>query len=505
VYYNRIKKIYGRMENMLNYGNVKYEAVFRNFEKISMIPRGSGNEKEISDFLVTFATDLGYEVIQDDALNVIIKKPASVGYEDFEPVILQGHMDMVCEKNKGTEHDFLKDPLKLKIEDNILSAEGTTLGGDDGIAVAYCMSILEDKTLKHPPLEMFITTEEETGMGGAMKVDGSVFKGKTLINIDAEEEGMFFVSCAGGVRTKITLPLEKKREKVDETIFELSVAGLRGGHSGAEIHLGRGNANKIMGRILYEMKSAFGLNLYSVEGGAKMNAIPRECTAIISVKDKNIEALKHLLDTIMKTIHAEYKKTDPDFRLSLSEIEKLPKDRKFPWKKSEGNKAIHIMMALPNGVNTMSQDIEGLVESSNNLGVITYEGDKVLFENATRSSVTSKKEELNKKLDEIAEFCECEIRHDSDYPGWEYKEVSPLRNHVMTVYKERFGEEPQIEAIHAGLECGLFLEVINPELDMVAMGPNMFDVHTPDERLEIDSADRVYGFLVDALEKMKEL
>ncbi len=490
---------------MLNYGEVKNEAVFRNFEKISMIPRGSGNEKEISDFLVKFGQDLGYETYQDEVLNVIIRKPASEGYEHLDTVILQGHMDMVCEKNKGTEHDFLKDPIKLKVEGNILSAEGTTLGADDGIAVAYCMSILEDKTLKHPPLEIFITVEEETGLVGAMKVDGSRFEGKKLINIDGEEEGIFYVSCAGGVRTKITLPLEKKKESVEEAIFELSVAGLAGGHSGADIHKGRGNANKLMGRILYEIKSAFGLNLYAVEGGAKMNAIPRECTAVIGVKTKKAEALKLFLDSVMKTIHSEYRKTDPDFRISLSQLDKLPKDRKMPWKKSERNKAIHLMMAIPNGVNTMSHDIEGLVESSNNLGVITYEGDKVLFECSTRSSVASKKEELSKKLDEIAEFCDCEIRHDSDYPGWEYREVSPLRDHMVKVHAEVMGKEPQIEAIHAGLECGLFLEVINPELDMVAMGPNMYDVHTPDESVEIDSVDRLYGFLVAVLEKMKEM
>ncbi|HOO33697.1 MAG TPA: aminoacyl-histidine dipeptidase [Thermotogota bacterium] len=490
---------------MLNYGDVKHEAVFRNFEKISMIPRGSGNEKEISDFLLKFGRDLGYEACQDEVLNVIIKKPASADYEHLDPVILQGHMDMVCEKNKGTEHDFLKDPLKLKIEGNILSAEGTTLGGDDGIAVAYCMSILEDKTLKHPPLEIFITTEEETGLVGAMKVDGSRFEGKRLINIDGEEEGIFLVSCAGGVRTKITLPLEKKKEMAEETIFELSVAGLRGGHSGADIHKGRGNANKLMGRILYEIKSTLGFNLYSIEGGAKMNAIPRECTAIIGVDPERVEALKRLLDSIMQTIYSEYKKTDPDFRISLSEIDKLPKDRKLPWRKSERNKAIHLLMATPNGVNTMSQDIEGLVESSNNLGVITYKGDKVLFENSTRSSVASKKEELSKKLEELAEFCDCEIKHTSDYPGWEYKEVSPLRDHMARVYEDKFGKAPQIEAIHAGLECGLFLDVISPDLDMVSMGPNMYDVHTPDERIEIDSADRLYGFLVEVLEKMKEM
>ncbi|MFP4461776.1 MAG: aminoacyl-histidine dipeptidase [Thermotogota bacterium] len=490
---------------MSQFETVESQRVIRNFEKISAIPRCSGNEKAISDFLVQFAKDLGYEVYQDTVWNVIIKKPASAGYEDIDPVILQGHMDMVCEKNKATEHDFSTDPIRLKVDGNILHAEGTTLGADDGIAVAYCMALLEDKSLCHPPLEILITTQEETGLVGAMKLQGEKLSGKTLINIDGEEEGVFLVSCAGGIRTKLGLPLKKKKSKVDEISLELTITGLRGGHSGADIHKGRGNANKLMGRILFDLKRKVAYNLYALEGGAKMNAIPRECTAIVGIKKKNLEKAKALIQKAEKKIGIEYKKTDPDFKIQLTTVEKLPKNRSLPLKKSIRNTIIHLLLNIPNGVQTMSQDIDGLVESSNNLGVITFDGDQIWFENSTRSSVESKKVEINRKLEELADYTGCLFDNDSDYPGWKYREDSRLREHMRRVYQDLYGKEPVVEAIHAGLECGLFLDVISDELDMIAMGPNMHDVHTPDEHLELDSAARVYDFLTESLKRMKEM
>ncbi len=484
---------------------IEPQAVIRNFQKLCAIPHCSGSEKEISDFLVKFAEDLGYEVYQDKVWNVIIKKPASDGYEGLSPVILQGHMDMVCEKNKATEHDFSKDPLKLVVEGNILRASGTTLGADDGIAVAYCMAILEDKSLSHPPLEIIITTQEETGMGGAMELQSEKITGKTLINIDGEQEGVFLVSCSGGIRSTLTLHLKKKAAKKEETLMELSITGLRGGHSGAEIHKGRGNANKLMGRVLYDLSRKMKFNLYSLEGGAKTNAIPRECLVVIGFDSQESATLEKRIKKIESTIAQEYGKTDPDFKIVLTAIKHLAKDRELPLKKSIKNKIIHLLLNTPNGVYTMSQDMEGLVESSNNLGVILFEGDKICFLNSIRSSVESKKVEINRKLEELAEFTGCSFESDSDYPGWKYKEESKLREHMNRVYREMYGKEPVIEAIHAGLECGLFLEVINNELDMIALGPNMYDVHTPDEHLELDSAGRVYEFLIEALKRMKEM
>src|SRR6056297_2881716 len=329
---------------MSQLGTIEPQAVIRNFEKINAIPRCSGNEKAISDFLIQFAQDLGYEAYQDKLWNVIIKKPASEGYEDIDPVILQGHMDMVCEKNKATAHDFSKDPIQMVVEGNILRASGTTLGADDGIAVAYCMAILEDKNLAHPPLEILITTQEETGLVGAMKLDSEKLTGKTLINIDGEEEGVFLVSCAGGIRTKLRLPLKKKKTKKDKVMMELSITGLRGGHSGADIHKGRGNANKLMGRLLYDMTRKFKFNLYSLEGGAKMNAIPRECTAIVGMKKKELETVKVLITKLEKKIGIELKKTDPDFKILFAPITHLPEEKALPLKKSVKKKIIHILL-----------------------------------------------------------------------------------------------------------------------------------------------------------------
>ena len=490
---------------MMQFENLEPKAVIRNFEKISAIPRCSGSEKQISDFLVEFAQNLGYEVYQDKIYNVIIKKPASQGYEDIAPVILQGHMDMVCEKNKGTEHDFTKDPLKLKVDGNILSAQGTTLGADDGIAVAYCMAILEDKTLEHPPLEILITTQEETGLVGAKELEGDKLSGRILINIDGEEEGVFLVSCAGGLRTNIILPLKKKAEKKDEEKYELCVSGLSGGHSGADIHKGRGNANKLMGRILYNIKRATKFSLYSLEGGAKTNAIPRECTAIIGIKAKRLSSVEAIVKESEQMIAQELQKTDPQFKLSMKKCSSLPEEKSNPIKNGTRNKIIHLLLHIPHGVNSMSSDMDGLVESSNNLGVITFEGDRILFENATRSSVQSRKLEINKKLEELAAFTDAEIVSHSDYPGWKYAPDSRLREHMKRVYKDLYSEEAQVQAIHAGLECGLFLDVISPDLDMVALGPNMHDVHTPDETLELESAGKVYQLLIETLKRMKEM
>jgi len=287
--------------------------------------------------------------------------------------------------------------------------------------------------------------------------------------------------------------------------MELSINGLRGGHSGADIHKGRGNANKLMGRVLYELKRNLKFNLYALEGGAKMNAIPRECTAIIGYKGKNSKKIKDIVDLCAKEIGQEYLKTDPDFKIVFKAFEKASHDHLLPLKKSVRNKIIHLLLNIPNGVHTMSKDIEGLVESSNNLGVITFEEDRILFENSTRSSVESKKVEINRILEEVADFTGCSFENDSDYPGWEYREDSKLRELMKRVYQDLYGKEPIVEAIHAGLECGLFLDVIRDDLDMIAIGPNMFEVHTPDEYLELDSAARVYDFLIETLKRMKEM
>ena len=352
---------------MKNLENVKEERVFYHFEEISKIPRGSGNEKQISDYLLNFGRNLGLECIQDGALNIIIKKPASKGYENAPIVIIQGHMDMVCEKNSDKIHDFTKDPIKLVVQGDYIYADGTTLGGDDGIAVAYAMALLEDNTIEHPALEILITTDEETGMTGAMAVQPQYVSGKIVLNLDSEEEGKLWVSCAGGIRTQSTLPIKWVDKKENTKEYTLQVKGLKGGHSGADIHFGRGNSNKIMGRLLKEIKSKVDFNLVALNGGSKDNAIPREAEAVISINVSNEKELIQTKTNICENLKREFGKKDPELKIVVLENEEKV-EKVFSDETTE--KAINLSYMYPNGINTVSSEIEGLTESSTNLGVV---------------------------------------------------------------------------------------------------------------------------------------
>ncbi|EOD01588.1 Aminoacyl-histidine dipeptidase (Peptidase D) [Caldisalinibacter kiritimatiensis] len=485
------------MGKILN--NLEPNKVFEYFEEISQIPRGSGNEKAISDYLAQFAKERDLDVIQDEALNVIIKKPATKGYENAPVVILQGHMDMVCEKNKDTIHDFEKDPIKLKVEGDIIRAEGTTLGADNGIAVAYCLAILDSNDIPHPSLEVVITTEEETGMGGASKLNPENLDGKILINIDAEEEGNFFVSCAGGVRTKVILPVEW--ENADESLetYIVKVRGLKGGHSGMEIDKGRGNANKIMGRILKDLNTTFDIKLSDLSGGAKMNAIPREADAVIMVDSKDKETIVQKIEKWNNILKNELKSSDPDVNILFEKFDN--NDKKVLSKQSQ-DKAISLLQIILNGIQTMSMDIEGLVESSTNLGVVTTKENEIMFESAVRSSVKSLKKAIVEHTQTVAEVVGAKLVTESDYPEWEYNPDSNIRKIMQKVYKEKFNKEPKLTAIHAGLECGLFKEKLG-DIDMIALGPNMYDVHTPNEHLSISSTARTWELLLDVLKEIQ--
>jgi len=469
--------------------------VFNHFFELCKIPHGSGNEKEISDYLVEFAKNRGLDVVQDDALNVIIKKPATKGYENAPTVILQGHMDMVCEKNADTEHDFLKDPLKLKIEGNFLTAEGTTLGADDGIAVAYCMALLESSDIPHPPLEVLITTDEENGMTGAMKIEKENFSGTILINIDSEEDDEFLVSCAGGTRCNVRIKKEYSGKETGNAYF-LTVKGLKGGHSGMDIIKNRGNANKLLARVLESIASEIEMELVDIFGGGKANAIPRECTAIIKFDEKDKSLVENKIEEFIKIFSKEFVKENAEIIM-----EKKAGDYKALTPETTG-KIIKILRLLPNGVQSMHSSIEGLVESSVNPGVVVSDSDEIIIQNSVRSSLGSLKEEIAGRIKIISEICNAEYERISDYPAWEYKEESAIRNIFIDTYKELNGKEPKISAIHAGLECGLFTEVLG-DLDMISMGPNLHDVHTPDESLEIESTMKAWNFLKAVLKKIK--
>ncbi|SHH24400.1 aminoacyl-histidine dipeptidase [Tepidibacter thalassicus] len=485
------------MSNILT--NLEPKTVFKYFEEISQIPRGSGNEKAISDYLVNFAKNHNLEVIQDKALNIIIKKPGTKGYENAPTVILQGHMDMVCEKNKETVHNFEKDPIKLRIVDDFIYATDTTLGADNGIAMAYALAILESNNIPHPPLEVLITTEEETGMGGAMALDSSNLTGKYLINLDSEEEGYLLVSCAGGVRTRQILNINWEDAKKDLSSYIISIKGLKGGHSGMDIIKQRGNSNKLMGRILDDLSNSFEYYIADINGGAKMNAIPRECEAVILTNSKNSSKLKEKIKEFNNIFKNELKTSDPDIIVTIEETENTYKK---VFSKETMNKVITSLLLIPNGIKSMSMDIENLVESSTNLGVVTTHKNEVTFESAVRSSVKSLKYSILKEMNAIANILDCKLIADSDYPEWEYKKDSKLREICQKVYKEKYGKEPKIIAIHAGLECGLLLEKM-PNVDAISLGPDMFDVHTPNEHLSISSTQRTWEYLLDILKAIK--
>jgi len=474
---------------------------FMFFEELTQIPRCSGNEKQVSDYLVNFAKDRNLEVIQDTALNVIIKKPATSGYEKAPTVILQGHMDMVCEKNKGIVHDFEKDPIKLRIIDDMIYATDTTLGADNAIAVAYALAILDSKDISHPSLEALFTTSEETNMGGAMALDGNNIKGRLLINIDSEEEGKLLVSSAGGTKAKIVMPITWETAKSDFEACRISIGGLNGGHSGMEINKGRGNANKLIGRFLNEIKNEVSLQISEINGGAKSNAITREVDVVGLVSHDEMSKLQSKAAEWEAIFKNELRASDPDMFIKVeNEAGKIEK----VFSQDTMNKLIACLVLVPNGIQSMSMEIEGLVESSTNLGVVQTAGDNVYFINEIRSSVKTLKESVTRIVQLLAETLSAEFRIESDYPAWEYNPDSDMRRLFQRVYKDKYNKEAEIVAIHAGLECGVLIEKL-PGLDAISLGPNIYDVHSPKEHFSINSAKTVWEYLLVVLKEMNTL
>lgn len=474
---------------------IQPKEVFRWFAEISAIPRGSGNEKAISDFLVRFARERSLEVYQDDALNVIIKKPGTAGYEKSPTIILQGHMDMVCEKTADSPHDFLKDPITLIVEGDNLHADRTTLGGDDGIAVAYALAILDSHTLAHPPLEVLITTNEEVGMDGARFLKAEHLQGRLLFNVDSEEEGVFLVSCAGGANTHIDFKIET--EPLNGTLLSVTVDGLLGGHSGMEIIKQRANAIKLLGRTLAAVKAEQPVHLVSIEGGSKHNAIANKAHAVISVADA-VRAQKTVAQ-LTAAIQAEYRVADKGIRITVDSVTAAPP---VMYTGTLSRNIIDFMMTVPDGVQYMSMDIPGLVQTSLNNGILAANGATLSFTISVRSSVKSSLDEVVQVLQLCAERTGGVFSKNSEYPAWEYAPQSRARDVAVQTYKELTGKEPVVSAVHAGLECGLIKKTI-PDMDAVSFGPNLYDVHTPNEHLSISSAERMWKFIVKLLENMR--
>ena len=469
------------------------ESVFRYFEKLCSMPHGSGNTKQISDYLVSFAKEHNLRYVQDALNNVLLFADATPGYEDHDPVIIQGHMDMVCEKDADCPIDMEKEGLDITHDGKWVFAKGTTLGGDDCIAVAYALAILADPTIPHPALEVIITVDEETGMDGAAGIDLTSLKGRTMLNIDSEEEGIFTVSCAGGARANLLMPIQ--RRAVYGPCVRLTVEGLQGGHSGVEIHKNRANANKVMGEFLSRVQSIMPVCITKLQGGAKDNAIPRSCQVTLVALGMYIERINDIAEQLQKEIREQF--DEPNVIIRGDDVDALGGNALTTECSS---KVIALLNAAPNGVQTWSEDIEGLVQTSLNLGIVTLD-EQLSLTWAVRSSVNKEKTELLERLSELAAFygATCDVH--GQYPAWEYKKDSKLRDTMVRVYSDMFGKAPEVVAIHAGLECGLLSEKL-PGLDCVSIGPNMQDIHTSRERLEIESTKRTWEFILEILKAL---
>lgn len=471
--------------------NLKPERVFYYFEELSKIPRESGNEKAISDYLIKFGKKLNLETFQDENNNVIIRKKSKKGYENYPGIIIQGHMDMVCEKEEDSNHDFSKDPLDLIINGNIITANKTTLGGDNGIAIAMGMAILEDNHLKCGTLELLGTTSEETTLGGALALKPNLLEGKMLINIDSEDEGVLTVGSAGGVEIDANLTI-KKQKILGKYIYTIELLNLKGGHSGTEINKERGNSNKIMMELLENLLSNSNIKLSSISGGTKDNAIPRTAKAIIS-SENNINAL---LENNCKKIIAKYStfETNIEFKLSCEENKEIEviSDENF-------KNYLKIIKEVPTGVGTFMKEYPNIVESSDNLAIVRTLENTITIILSLRSSDPKILNELKEKISNILKNNGANFEFSDGYPEWKYKPHSPLRDKALEIYKKMYGKDMVVEVIHAGLECGA-LSQNYPDLDFISIGPNLKDVHTPNEYIEIDSTERVYEYILNLIQ-----
>jgi dipeptidase D len=474
------------------------QLVWKYFAEIARIPRGSKNETAIAKYVLETARKLGLQAKQDKTGNVVVLKPASPGREQVKTICLQGHLDMVCEKNADKVHDFTKDPIELVRKENILMANGTTLGADNGIAVATNLAIMEDSSLVHGPLELLFTVDEETGLTGASNLDPSLLESKTLLNLDSEEEGALYVGCSGGRDSIGTWKVNFSDAPKNCIPAQVSVKGLRGGHSGLEIDKGRGNAIKIMVRVLSKL-SELGSLLSAIYGGNKRNAIPRECTATITLPKAKFAQAKNLVDNLNAAIKAEVTTVDPDLSISLQE---LPVKKKIKvLKKTQQVKLLQTIMALPHGVLKMSADIPGLVETSTNVAVITTTNKAIVIATSQRSSVSSELDEAVETVSAIFELGGAAVENTYGYPGWKPNLASPILKIAKETYKSLYGKEPEVKAIHAGLECGIIGEKF-PGMDMVSFGPTLEGVHSPDEKIYIDTVEKFWKFLLTILKNV---
>jgi len=477
--------------------NLEPKLLWKEFEKISKIPRCSKHEGKIREYLLAFAKQYGLKSKTDKTGNVVISKPASSGMEGKPTVILQSHMDMVCEKNSDVDHDFTKDPIKFKLNGDNLTADGTTLGADDGIGVATTLAILEDNTFKHGPIEGLFTVDEETGLTGAFALESDMLTGKIMLNIDSEDFGVITVGCAGGGDSKIELPLKTQPISKDMENMLIKISGLRGGHSGVDAHEQRGNAIKLLARMLWKTSQNYDFCLADIKGGDKHNAIPREAYAKVSIdkadKNKFISDLK----SEDKDILGEIKPIDPNFKMDVEDIEKPDK----VLDKNSQNNLLDLLHGLPHGVDKMSYDIPGLVETSTNLATVVLDGNNAIMGLSSRSSITSALQDFRDRIHAIANLSGATVSEETPYPGWKPNLDSKLLKQSKKIFKDMYGEEPTVEAIHAGLECGIIGEKF-PGMDMISIGPTIKYPHSPEEQVHVSTVGKFYDFTLKIIESV---
>ena len=477
--------------------NLQPQGLWSNFYDLTQIPRPSGQKEEVSAFLANYGRSLGLETIVDKIGNVIIRKPASPGYENHPGVILQGHMDMVPQKNNDTVFDFAKDPIEAYIDGEWVTAKGTTLGADNGIGVAAAMAILADKNVVHPPLEVLVTVDEETGMYGAFALEGGLLQGKTLLNLDSEAEGELYVGCAGGVDTTAKFAYTPVEVEEGDVAVKVSVTGCKGGHSGCDIHLQRANANKLLFRFLKEAVANYEARLASVEGGSLRNAIPREASAIITIPAEGLDEVMDLVAEFEDLFVAEYDGVEDNIHFVAEQVEcpatELPEDVQ--------DFLIHAITACPHGVYRVIPEMPDVVETSNNLAMLKTEDNCVVVYCLTRSSVESRKEELQEIIHSVFAMAGAEVEFSGSYPGWKPN----LKSHILEVmkqtYQENYGVEPRVIIIHAGLECGIIGRNY-PGMDMISFGPTIKYPHSPDERVNIATVAKFYDYLLATLKAL---
>ncbi|MCF7919408.1 MAG: aminoacyl-histidine dipeptidase [Candidatus Cloacimonetes bacterium] len=477
--------------------DVVLEKILTNFDKISAIPRCSKSEAAIGKWLCDWAAAAQLEYERDVAGNIVIRLPASAGYENSQSVVLQGHMDMVCEKIPSSKHNFTRDGIVTIREGDWLRADGTTLGADNGVAIVLAMAIVEEG-IPHPPLELLFTVDEETGLTGAGFLEPGFLRSRRLINLDSEGEGAFTVGCAGGRDAIISLPLEYDAASDNSEFLKITVSGSRGGHSGADIHKNHANAIKILARLLYNLKSEFSFNLISIQGGQAHNAIARDASATICIFPEELEAISDNINQLTDIIQQEFRTQDPELTIHLSNTEK-PHEMVT---EIDTFRAISLLMALPHGLTAMSPDIPGLVETSNNLAVIGIENKSLNMLISIRSSVASRIDALAARISSIAELAGAEVTTSDGYPAWEADISSQLLLTSQKVYSALFGKEANVLTIHAGLECGVIGKIF-PDMEMISFGPTIKNAHSPDEKLFLPSLSRTWEFLVQLLAALK--